>query len=108
MSKSNITYIIIFAVIIGLGLLGLHWHNQDKVQGIQNAISESEGRIKELNKKAIIDSLLIKSYTETIDSAKLIKHDTIKIYTIRNVQKNNVIALGTDESIRLLSNNISK
>lgn len=108
MTKNNIiSYLIIFVIIIGLGLLGLHWHEQDKEQSIRSSISESEGKIKELQKQALVDSLLIKSYTATIDSASKIKHDTLTIYQTKYVQKNNILALGTDASISKLSNNLS-
>ena len=109
MTKNNIiTYAIILAVIVGIGLVGLKWHNDNVEARVREAVAEDQGKIKELVIQDSINKIERKVLRFTLDSAlsKLNQNDTVIIYNTHEKTIDRIAELGIDSSIALLAKNI--
>lgn len=109
MKSSNIKYAITLAVLILLGILGLHWHNENVKESIKTAISEKEGQIQLLkNQVGVLEKEASHLKIVADNALKNLKVDTITLYLDHYEKLNYVNSLGIDSGIVFFTKHLAK
>jgi hypothetical protein len=110
MNKTSVSYIIIFAIIILLSIIGYNWHSKQLEAIRREEIAKSDGVIQELTKLLNEREIIATGLRKSIDSAKVLLNDRDTIIVYKSYEKNinHISTLGSDAHLELLASRLSK